>query len=379
MFPTVLSGFLLSACGGGSSDSQNPSVPNSSTHLPPQNYAEISGVAFSNQALALVKVNAICKDGSGFKSEVTTDQDGKWSGEVNASQFPCRIEVQADRKYYGYAQKTGNVNLNPLTTLVIAGSSGRLPSDWFKEEKDLDVTRLKNTIQNLIAELKQEGYSIDEKRDLLNSMSNLNTVEFKVVQELLAAIEANPNIEDFEALLLLIKDGNISQIPTKLNMVITAPWNINLNACVRSKLEGSDHLEMYLKCSGAVLKDFETSDLVDHDSDLSCSLHKENNTMTLTRGAQSLSVILDQENEDGVHIDHNILNDDGFPSYLLVSSTGVYDFNMQYNQGFFNFWHSGKLMGAYIKGPETEIRCLHPDFKKLMEQYGYDADDMDDD
>ncbi|MFC6168393.1 hypothetical protein [Acinetobacter terrestris] len=378
MLTAVLSGFLLSACGG-SSDSQNsPSSSNSSATPTQQTYAELSGTAFSNKPLADAKVNAICKDGSGFKSSVTTDQEGRWLGEVNASQFPCRIEVQAEQKYYGYAQKAGNVNLNPLTTLAIVGTSGKLPSAWYTEERNLDSSRLQNTIKNLITEFKQEGYSVDESRGWFNSLSDLNSVEFKVVQELLAAIEENPNIEDFEALLLLIKDGNISQIPAKPDRVITVPWNINLNACVREKIEGSDHIESYGKCSGAVLKDFQTTDLVDDASDISCSLHKENNTITLTRGTQSLSVILDQEGADGIMINHNIIDDDGFPSYLLVSSTGIYDFNFQYNQGLFDFRHSGKLMAAYIKGPSAEIRCLHPDFKKLIEHYGGDADDLDD-
>ena len=77
----VLSGFLLSACGGGSgSDSQSSTTPNSNINSQQQTYAEIAGTAFSNKPLSDVKVNAICKDGSGFHADVVTDQEGQWKG-----------------------------------------------------------------------------------------------------------------------------------------------------------------------------------------------------------------------------------------------------------------------------------------------------------
>jgi hypothetical protein len=367
----VLSGFLLSACGGGSgSDSQSSTTPNSNINSQQQTYAEIAGTAFSNKPLSDVKVNAICKDGSGFHADVVTDQEGQWKGEVDASQFPCRIEVQADRKYYGYAQKAGNVNLNPLTTIVLTSATGMLPSTWYTAGTEIELSRLQTSVQNLIIELKQEGYSIDESRDLFNVISNLNTAEFKVVQELLAAIGANPNIEDLEALLLLIKDGNIGQIPknTTTNFVVPEAWNIHLDACVPEKIESSNML-LYGMCTKAVIKDFETTDLVHDQSSASCSLHKENDTITLTQGTRSLSVKIDQEQQDGVTINLNGVYNYSGPVYTLQISTGIYDLNYNFNQGLFQFSNTGKLIVAYIKGPSGEIRCYQPDLKKLIEQY----------
>lgn len=366
MLSAMLSGFLLSACGG-SSDSQNSSTSNLTTNPAEQTYAEISGTAFSNKSLADAKVNAVCKNSSGFKSDVVTDEEGQWKGEVDPLQFPCRIEVQADRKYYGYAQKAGNVNLNPLTTIMLASATGLLPSAWYTAGTDLEISRLQTTIQNLIAELKKEGYSVDGSRDLLNVISDLNSAEFKVAQELLSAIEANPNIDNFEALLLLIKDGNVSQIPTKLAKDDTATWNIKLNACVPgNKL--SPLYDFYSNCSKDVLNDLETANLVHDTSDTYCSLKKDNETITLTKGTQSLVVKIDQEEADGVEVQLNGLYDYEGPVYTVWASTGIYDMNYNFNQGAFQFSNTGQLILAYIKGPTGEIRCYHPDLKKLIEQ-----------
>lgn len=38
----------------------------------------------------------------------------------------------------------------------------------------------------------------------------------QAIQELLEAIQNNRNIKDYDSLLMLIKDGNLSQVPEKI-------------------------------------------------------------------------------------------------------------------------------------------------------------------
>lgn len=92
--------------------------------------------------------------------------------------------------------------------------------------------------------------------------------------------------------------------------------------------------------------------------------------ITLTRGTKSLSVKLDKEEEDGVAVfAEGTFFDDG-PEYNVVANTGVYDLNYQFTQGMLQFSSKGMLQEVYFKAPELEIRCFHPDLKKILVENG---------
>ncbi|WP_284879569.1 hypothetical protein [Acinetobacter variabilis] len=294
---------LLSACGGsGSSDSSNSSTNESNNNLTQTTYAEISGVAFANKALASAEVNAICKDGSGFKSKVSTNQDGAWSGEVNASQFPCRIEVQADRKYYGYAQKAGNVNVNPLTDLSIAYGSSQLPEIWYKSGV-ISTDKLNLGQFELLTELIKKGYGIENNVDIFNGKVEIADPIHQVIQNLLEAIRTGNTIKDYDALLILVKDGNLSFIPDKPNSALVDPLNIQVNtgACVPYDPK---EFGRYEYCNSSVLPDFEEDQLISVFGQ-KCVLTKVGEILSITDGKLTISARINQDKDDAILVQYS--------------------------------------------------------------------------
>ncbi|MFW1858393.1 hypothetical protein [Acinetobacter defluvii] len=360
----VITTAFLTACGGGGNNDDN--TPVKETPKDSQiRYNQLTGTAFSATPLEAASVTAVCKDGTGFKAKVTTDAQGKWKGDVNSTQLPCRLEVISDQQvYHGYAIKTGNVNLNPLTDLLIANATNQVPSIWYKTGSGIDEGRLKASNQALIKELKNKGYSIDESKDLINTVSNLSSSEYQVIKDLTLAIAASKTIVDINALLLLVKDGNLTQIPQKLDIVI--PWKINLLACASTSLPTSSGSQ-YGKCSSDILTDFEENNLIDLNSNDICSLKKQGDTITLKKNATVLSVILDQEPQDGVYIQNDgIFNVPG-PIYQVIGNTGIYDMNLQYTQGIVQFSKLGQPFAVYFKSPTKEVHCVNPEIKKIIE------------
>lgn len=52
--------------------------------------------------------------------------------------------------------------------------------------------------------------------DLFTAEMKANNPIHQAIQELLEAIQNNRNIKDYDSLLMLIKDGNLSQVPEKI-------------------------------------------------------------------------------------------------------------------------------------------------------------------
>ncbi len=72
--------------------------------------------------MSCTKIIAKCVNGTGFRTGVFSDVYGSWSGEVDRKQLPCKLKVVSEKDtYYSYIfDKDAFVNINPITTLVIA-------------------------------------------------------------------------------------------------------------------------------------------------------------------------------------------------------------------------------------------------------------------
>lgn len=282
---------FLTACGdGGGSDS------NISGDQPKANqvsYGEISGTAFSNTVLTSAHVTALCKNGSGFKSSVNTNDKGEWKGEVDKNQFPCRIEINTNtQQYHGYAVKEGNVNINPLTDVVIANASTQIPTVWYKSGTNIDETKLKSSSDDLIKGLKNKGYDVDDSSNFFGKKLDETSKEFQIVKDLFSAIEKSTTIEDFNALLLLLKDGNFSQIPQKIAIGDNLPnLEINSNACIKQDDVNYDH------CNSTFINDFTESQLITPMGE-PCTLTKVNDKLMLSNGKVTISTYLNGEEQD---------------------------------------------------------------------------------
>lgn len=358
---------LLIACGGENSNSVSEAKISQSN----QNevtYKLISGTAFSTSALNGANVTAICKDGIGFKNTVNVNAQGKWQGEVDNSKFPCRLQVKANgQSYYSYVEREGNVNINPLTDMVVAYASNQVPATWY-QSGTMTTEKLNSANSALVAELIKKGYGINNDADLFNAEMKLNSPIHQAIQELLEAIKNNENIKDYDALLMLIKDGNLSQLPKKvdiLNNSIPIIFNFNTNAC--QILPALENMQQYNKCSDKVINNFIESNLVAADSDEKCILVKKGNKVSLTKGNQTVSALLDQELEDGM----SFTFDEGELEIVdIMINTGPYTDINTYSQIGLDFSNDGKLRGVVGKSPTVApMNCVSIEFKKIMEQY----------
>ena len=189
----------LSGCGG-SSGGGGSSAP------------KLSGTAAVGAAIVGGTVTARCSDGSTFTQTVTTDANGNWSGTLNSGVLPCALRVTGGTPpdtLYSYASSTGTVNITPLTTLALAQATNQLPADWFAafDGTPVDV----NT-------------AADEVLDALNDASfdlpatgNPFTTPFAadgtgwdgLLDDLKQAITDDPALADLDALVTLVKDGNL--------------------------------------------------------------------------------------------------------------------------------------------------------------------------
>ena len=282
---------FLTACGGsGESDSNISSEQPKSNQV---NYGEVSGTAFSNSVLTSANVTALCKNGSGFKSSVNTNDKGEWKGEVDKDQFPCRIEINSSsEQYHGYAVKEGNVNINPLTDVVIANASTQVPAVWYKSGTNIDETKLKSSSDDLIKRLKNKGYDVDDNSNFFEKKLDETSKEYQIVKDLFSAIERSTTIEDFNALLLLLKDGNFSQIPQKIAIGGNLPnLEINSNACIKQDDVHYDH------CNSTFINDFTENQLITLMGE-PCTLTKVNNKLMLSNGKVTISTYLNGEEQD---------------------------------------------------------------------------------
>lgn len=363
----VLSVILLVACGNENSKSVSEEKIAQST----QNqvaYKVISGTAFSTSALNGANVTAICKDGFGFKDNVIVNAQGQWQGEIDTSKFPCRLEVKANgQTYHSYIDHEGSVNINPLTDMVVAYASNQVPVTWY-QSGSITKEKLNSANSALVAELIKKGYGINNDIDLFNTEMKANKPIPQAIQELLETIKNNGNIKDYDALLMLIKDGNLSQIPEKiefLNNSVVKVFGFNEDAC--QALPKTENMEQYNKCSEKVIDDFSESNLVATDSDEKCILVKQGNKVSLTKGNQTVSALLDKEQEDGM----DFTFDEGELEIVdLIINTGPYTDINTYSQIGLDFSGDGKLRGVVGKSPTVpSMNCASPEFKKLLELY----------
>ncbi|MES2946757.1 MAG: hypothetical protein V4772_28160 [Pseudomonadota bacterium] len=124
LIPLVLSATLLVACGGGD-DAPAPAQT-------------LSGVAAVGVPIVGGTVNISCSAGSGFSA--TTGGTGEWSVNTSGQTLPCAVQVSGGTvggaanatSHQSIAISFGNINVTPLTSLVVAQLTGSNPVSWFR-------------------------------------------------------------------------------------------------------------------------------------------------------------------------------------------------------------------------------------------------------
>lgn len=282
----LCSGMLtMVACGSGSSDhNDDPPQPTTKT------YTQISGTAFAENPLKNANIQAICKNDSGFKTPVQTNELGEWKGQIEADQMPCRLAVNAGRKnYYSYIHQGTQVNINPFTDMIIAIASAQLPSIWYKTGKDLNNNQLATATQSFQKAMQEKHYDLDIKTNIFTESIKLNDNVHSNIQSLFSSLDKQVILKDYDALLLLIKDGNLNQIPAKITLVPTFyGQTVNLSTCSHN----ANFPTFYTNCSSSLLQDFEITNLVDTQNGEKCILKKQTDVITLMKSNAQVKTLL---------------------------------------------------------------------------------------
>ncbi len=119
---SALAAGLLSACGGGSDSA-------------PAATATVSGTAATGAAIAGGSVSMNCV--SGPSASATTATDGSYSLSVSGITFPCVARVDYKdtvgnaQKLHSFTAAAGNLNITPLTELLVASLTGGDPAAAF--------------------------------------------------------------------------------------------------------------------------------------------------------------------------------------------------------------------------------------------------------
>lgn len=348
---------ILTACGGGSSNSSEgekpePAVPNAT-------YSTVTGVASAATPLANAQVTANCKDNTGFKDTVTTDNDGKWSAKIDSSKFPCGLEVKFGAGvYHSYVTSATTVNITPLTDVAIALATNQMPVDWYKSGKEISADKLASATNLLVQELTKKNYNLPDNFNPFTAVTSASISQ--LLSDFLAALAANSaTIKDYSALLTLVKDGNIGSLPKKIVLPVPTTLIADKTACQvvqEIALPKGESLSSYDHCLATTIPDFSNSSLLPVLYQDPCLVEKVGGKLTVSQGSKSISATLDGEEEDQFFLTtggNELTN-----GTILGATTG----NISVG---FTIASTGKLVSATgtitdQSGNETVIGCAGP-------------------
>lgn len=205
----LTSSILLAACGGSSSSSSStPDQPETET-------ATLSGTAAIGAAITDASVSARCEDGSGFIGSVKTDNNGRFEGNVEEGALPCALSVRDSdgTAYHSLATAAGTTNITPLTDLAIA-LAGEDPAQWFEEGELATVAEvIEQRVQELLTTLDNLGYTLPENLDPFKGSFAIGDSHDRVLDQLGEALNNSNVLQGYQQLVLLLKDGNLNQLP----------------------------------------------------------------------------------------------------------------------------------------------------------------------
>ncbi|WP_297533317.1 carboxypeptidase-like regulatory domain-containing protein [Thalassolituus sp.] len=209
---------LLSGCGSSSSSGSPDPQPTPTTPTPeaPATTQSLTGTAAIGAAITDGTVTAICADGSTFTESVTTDANGNWSGEVANGAMPCALQVTGGNPpvtLHSYATAAGTANITPLTDLIMAKATGQSPADWFANFNGtaVDTSTASTDLLNSFA---GKGFTIPATGNPLTTPFAADGSGWDgLLDDIGDAIDNDPAIADYDALVTLVKDGNLANLP----------------------------------------------------------------------------------------------------------------------------------------------------------------------
>ena len=240
---------LLVACSGGGSSSNSSGLAEvvNPPPAPTPTTLTLEGTAAIGAPIIDGTVTARCADGSGFTQDIKTETDGSWSGEIDSAALPCALQVSGGTPpvtLHSYAAAAGTINITPLTDLVLALATSSTPQDWFSsfDGSSVDIGTASGTLLDTFS---TNGFEIP-------ATGNPFTTPFAtdgsgwdgLLDELGQAVADDPALADHAALVALVKDGNLGNlpaapVPVKYSVTGTvsgASGNVTWNTTVAGKL-----------------------------------------------------------------------------------------------------------------------------------------------
>ena len=271
----VIASLLLTACGGNDSDQQ---INNTTT----EQFSPLSGSALAEVSLSGAEVKAICRNGSGFNSTVKVNEKGLWQGQVKSSDLPCRLEVTKDgTAFHGYAAKSGNYNISPFTDLVIAYATSQMPGSWFTNGTEIDESRMGNAEKDILQTLIEKGYTLSPDLKIMTNTTEYQGSIHSQIHRFMQSIEARVVQNTLPDVLIVVKDGNLNQIPEKVSLQPSFNGkSLDLTAC--DTLLGNK--TQFSQCTEALMADFKLAELIDKQTGEACTLEKNGRNISLTNG-----------------------------------------------------------------------------------------------
>ncbi|WP_062810779.1 hypothetical protein [Alcanivorax sp. NBRC 102028] len=209
-------GLMLAACGGdgmASSPADQGGAPTTD--------ATLQGTAAVGQAIANATVTATCKDGSGFTlSPVTTDNNGKWSGQIDSDQLPCVLELSGgtpaiDLTSMAFAPGTTNISQLTQLALAMAGTDANL--NWKTTVANWPTkAQVDAAVSDFVQTLKEKGYvPASLKGDPFGTPFDANGTGWDAVLDSIRELVENPSgsIDGYEELAQLLAEGNLDSLP----------------------------------------------------------------------------------------------------------------------------------------------------------------------
>ncbi len=177
----------------------------------------LTGLAMAKTPLANATVKARCADGSGFVVAVVTNAQGIFSGQVARDALPCALQVTGGTPavtLHGYAATPGRVNITAFTDILLTDASGQRPGDWFDSANWQSVgDELLAAQTRMILALVARGYTLPGGFTPLVQEFSHGDAWSELINDVLDAVDASTSIADYDALLTLVKDGNLAVIP----------------------------------------------------------------------------------------------------------------------------------------------------------------------
>tara|TARA_A100001391_G_scaffold151462_3_gene109103 strand:+ start:18362 stop:20863 length:2502 start_codon:yes stop_codon:yes gene_type:complete len=212
-------------CGGGSSNHHGESAGGGGGSPTPSS-STLGGTAAVGAAIQMGTVTAQCSDGSGFTSTVTTNADGAWSGEVDSAGLPCVLTVTGGTPpvtLRGYASQAGTVNITPISDMVLALATGSADGSWVATPANWPDTATVNAKKSeLLAAMSDAGFTLPAGDPFTRALVIGDDWD-QVLDAIQAAIDDDPALTDYAALVTLVKDGNLAQFPDAPDQGTTDP------------------------------------------------------------------------------------------------------------------------------------------------------------